>query len=88
VDQRPSARLILKCTRRVPHRGHLSASRVVLFTMNLECAMSSQRLTEYATAGDDDYPAHEHTYQMFLKLLRRAMMVIAGVLILMAIFLT
>jgi Bacterial aa3 type cytochrome c oxidase subunit IV len=56
--------------------------------MNLECAMSSQRLTEYATAGDDDYPAHEHTYQMFLKLLRRAMMVIAGVLILMAIFLT
>lgn len=50
--------------------------------------MSSQGLTEYATARDDDYPAHEHTYRMFLKLLRRAMMVIAGVLILMAIFLT
>jgi hypothetical protein len=50
--------------------------------------MSSQSLTEYATAGADNYPSHEHTYRTFLKVLRMAMAVIAGVLILMAIFLT
>jgi hypothetical protein len=37
-------------------------------------------------AGDSDFADHEATYRLFLTLLKSAIAVIAGILILMAIF--
>jgi hypothetical protein len=42
----------------------------------------------YTTADGNDYPAHEATYEGFLKLLKYASSAVILVLILMAIFLT
>jgi hypothetical protein len=42
---------------------------------------------EYATAEGNDYANHEHMYRTFVTLTRTAIVVIAGIVILMAIFL-
>ena len=38
------------------------------------------------TAGDNDFAEHEATYRLFLTLLKSAIAVIGGILILLAIF--
>jgi hypothetical protein len=43
---------------------------------------------EYATATGNDYLAHEQMYRTFVTLARTGVVVIAGILIVMAIFLT
>ena len=43
---------------------------------------------EYATASGNDYPAHEQTYRTFVTLTKISVAVIAGIVVLMAIFLT
>jgi hypothetical protein len=42
---------------------------------------------QYATARGNDYVGHEQTYRSFVMLTRSAVAVIAGIVILMAIFL-
>lgn len=43
---------------------------------------------EYATARGNDYAGHEQTYRTFVTLTRSAIVVLAVIVILMAIFLT
>jgi Bacterial aa3 type cytochrome c oxidase subunit IV len=43
---------------------------------------------EYATATGNDLTAHEQTYRHFVTLVKTAIVVVAAILILMAIFLT
>jgi hypothetical protein len=43
---------------------------------------------EYATASGNDYAGHEQMYRTFVTLTRISVVVIAGIVILMAIFLT
>jgi len=42
----------------------------------------------YSTADGNDYPAHEATYEGFLKLVKYGTSAVVVILILMAIFLT
>ncbi len=42
----------------------------------------------YTTADGNDYPAHEATYEGFLKMTTWGTAVVIGILVLMAIFLT
>ena len=42
---------------------------------------------QYATASGNDYVGHEQTYHTFLTLTKTAIVVIAGIVILMAFFL-
>jgi hypothetical protein len=50
--------------------------------------MADHGTVEYATAPGNDYPAHEATYEGFLKLVKYGLAVIVVILVLMAIFLT
>ena len=50
--------------------------------------MAEHREVEYATAEGNDYPEHEKTYRLFIGLVKWNVYIIAGILILMAIFLT
>lgn len=50
--------------------------------------MAEHREVEYATATGNDYAEHEGTYRLFLGLVKWHIIVIAGILILMAYFLT
>jgi hypothetical protein len=43
---------------------------------------------EYGTASGNDYPSHEQMYRTFVTLTKTAVVVLAVILILMAIFLT
>jgi hypothetical protein len=49
--------------------------------------MDSHGQLQYATARGNDYVGHEQTYRTFVTLTRSAIVVIAGIVILMAIFL-
>ena len=49
--------------------------------------MDTHGQLEYATAEGNDYVGHEQTYRTFVTLTRNAVAVIAGIVILMAIFL-
>ncbi|MBV8792359.1 MAG: aa3-type cytochrome c oxidase subunit IV [Pseudolabrys sp.] len=49
--------------------------------------MADHGNVEYATAPGNDYPAHEHAYVMFLKLVKWHVIIIPIILILMAYFL-
>ena len=49
--------------------------------------MAEHRELEYATATGNDYPEHERTYRMFLKLVKWHVYAIVAILVLMAIFL-
>jgi Bacterial aa3 type cytochrome c oxidase subunit IV len=51
-------------------------------------AMDDHDQLEYATARGNDYVGHEQMYRTFVTLTRNAVVVIAVILILMAIFLT
>jgi hypothetical protein len=42
---------------------------------------------EYATATGNDYAGHEQTYRSFITLAKTGVVVVAGIVILMAIFL-
>lgn len=42
----------------------------------------------YTTADGNDYPAHEQTYEAFLKMTKYATITLVAILALMAIFLT
>jgi Bacterial aa3 type cytochrome c oxidase subunit IV len=53
-----------------------------------EIEMANHGEVEYATATGNDYPAHEATYQNFVRLVKGSVAVIVVILILMAIFLT
>jgi hypothetical protein len=50
--------------------------------------MADHGTVEYATASGNDYEAHEQTYATFLKLVKWHVIVIIGILVLMAYFLT
>ena len=50
--------------------------------------MDNHGQLEYATATGNDYVGHEQTYRTFVTLTKSAAAVIAGIVILMAIFLT
>jgi len=50
--------------------------------------MADHAEVEYATADGNDYEAHEHTYRNFVTLTKSAVIFVAIILILMAIFLT
>ena len=50
--------------------------------------MAEHGKVEYATAEGNDYAAHEHTYRMFIKLTKYAIIALAVLLILMAYYLT
>jgi hypothetical protein len=50
--------------------------------------MADHGTVEYATAPGNDYPAHEATYEGFLKLVKYSLAVLVVILVLMAIFLT
>ncbi len=49
--------------------------------------MADHGKTEYATAEGNDYPEHEATYEMFVKLVKWSLSIIIITLILMAYFL-
>ena len=49
--------------------------------------MDNHGQVQYATAKGNDYVGHEQTYRAFVTLTRSAVVVIAGIVILMAIFL-
>jgi hypothetical protein len=49
--------------------------------------MADHGNVEYASAEGNDYPAHEATYEMFIKLVKWNAGVIVVILILMAYFL-
>lgn len=49
--------------------------------------MDNHGQVQYATARGNDYVGHEQTYHAFLTLTRTAVAMIAGIVILMAIFL-
>ena len=50
--------------------------------------MANHGEVEYATATGNDYPAHEATYQNFVRLVKGSVAAIIVILVLMAIFLT
>jgi hypothetical protein len=50
--------------------------------------MADRSEVAYATAGGNDYPAHEQTYEGFIMLVKYGTATVALVLILMAFFLT
>ena len=50
--------------------------------------MDEHGQVEYATATGNDYASHEQMYRTFVALTRISVVVIAGIVILMAIFLT
>jgi len=50
--------------------------------------MADHGKAEYATATGNDYAAHEHTYEMFIRLTKWCTIAIVILLILMAYFLT
>ena len=50
--------------------------------------MDDRGQLEYATASGNDYAGHEQMYRTFVTLARISVVVIAGIVILMAIFLT
>ena len=50
--------------------------------------MADHGTVEYSTAPGNDYEAHEQTYALFLSLVKWHLIVIIGILILMAYFLT
>jgi hypothetical protein len=56
--------------------------------LRLEDAMDDHGHLEYATAAGNDYPGHEQMYRTFMTLTKSAVVVIAAIVILMAIFLT
>lgn len=49
--------------------------------------MDNHGQVQYATASGNDYVGHEQTYRAFLTLTKSAIVVIAGIVVLMAIFL-
>lgn len=49
--------------------------------------MDDHGQVEYATAMGNDYVGHEQSYRAFVTLTRNAVVAIAGIVILMAIFL-
>ncbi|HVX92199.1 MAG TPA: aa3-type cytochrome c oxidase subunit IV [Xanthobacteraceae bacterium] len=49
--------------------------------------MADHGEVEYATATGNDYAEHEHTYEMFLKLVKWGLASVTVILILMAYFL-
>ncbi len=49
--------------------------------------MDNHGQVQYATAKGNDYIGHEQTYRAFVMLTKCAVVAIAGILILMAIFL-
>lgn len=50
--------------------------------------MADRSEVAYTTAGGNDYPAHEQTYEGFIMLVKYGTATVAMVLILMAFFLT
>ena len=50
--------------------------------------MADHSEVAYTTADGNDYEAHEQTYEGFIMLVKYGTVAVAGVLILMAIFLT
>ena len=50
--------------------------------------MAEHREVAYTTADGNDYAAHEHTYEGFIKLVKYGTAAVVVVLALMAIFLT
>jgi Bacterial aa3 type cytochrome c oxidase subunit IV len=50
--------------------------------------MADHSEVAYTTADGNDYPAHEQTYEGFIKLVKYSSIIIAIILILMAYFLT
>jgi hypothetical protein len=50
--------------------------------------MADRSEVAYSTAGGNDYPAHEQTYEGFIMLVKYGTATVALVLILMAFFLT
>ena len=50
--------------------------------------MAEHNEVAYTTAEGNDYPAHEHTYEGFIKLVKYGTGSVVVILILMAIFLT
>jgi hypothetical protein len=50
--------------------------------------MADHNEVAYTTADGMDYPAHEQTYEGFIRLVKFGTMTVALILILMAIFLT
>jgi len=51
-------------------------------------SMADHGEVAYTTADGNDYPAHEATYEGFIKLVKYGAAAVALILILMAIFLT
>ncbi len=49
--------------------------------------MADHGEVQYSTADGNDYPAHEATYSRFLTLTKWAILLVAGILVLMAYFL-
>jgi hypothetical protein len=50
--------------------------------------MADHREVAYTTAGGNDYPAHEQTYEGFITLVKYGTATVALILALMAYFLT
>lgn len=50
--------------------------------------MSEHNEMAYTTAEGNDYPAHEHTYEGFIVLVKYGTAAVVGIVALMAIFLT
>ena len=50
--------------------------------------MADHSEVAYTTADGNDYPAHEATYEGFIKLVKYGTVVVAFIVIMMAIFLT
>jgi hypothetical protein len=50
--------------------------------------MADHSEVAYTTADGNDYPAHEQTYEGFIKLVKFGTIAVAIILILMAFFLT
>jgi hypothetical protein len=50
--------------------------------------MAEHNEVAYTTADGNDYPAHEQTYEGFIVLVKYGTLAVAGILILMAFFLT
>jgi hypothetical protein len=50
--------------------------------------MADHGEVEYATATGNDYPAHEQTYENFIKLVKVVMTIVVIILVGMAYFLT
>jgi hypothetical protein len=50
--------------------------------------MAEHNEVAYTTADGNDYPAHEQTYEGFIVLVKYGTITVAGILLLMAFFLT